>query len=87
MTRFWALIIGVALSLVTVGGDVLVKQASLQRGLTGWTRLAAGAVFSVTCVLALTLISVGWFRERMTWPEGLGIGLACAALVLLARFA
>ena len=46
-----------------------------------------GALYSVSMVLLLTAIGVGIFRESIGGWEVLGILMALASLVLLARFA
>ncbi len=51
-------------------------------------RLSTLAVFyAVTTVLALTLVSVFYFRESLTLMEGVGIFVALIALIMLGRFA
>jgi len=49
-----AFLTGIGLSLITVLGDVFVKQASLQPKFTGWKLLMLGA-------LIYGLTAIGWF--------------------------
>jgi small multidrug resistance pump len=46
-----------------------------------------GAVYSISTVLLLTFVGTVFLRERLAFEEMVGIGLAIASLVLLARFA
>ena len=45
-----------------------------------------GVFYAVTTILALTLISVFYFKETLNGYEILGIGSALLSLILLARF-
>lgn len=51
---FLPLILGFVLSIITVGGDLLVKEASLHDGFKGWPWLLGGG-------LVYGLTAVGWF--------------------------
>lgn len=51
-----------------------------------WKLATLGVVFSVTMVLFMAALGVFVFRESLSRTEMLGIGLAVAALVLLARY-
>lgn len=46
-----------------------------------------GVLYAVSIVLCLTLVSVFYFKEKMTITEGVGIAFAVTSLILLARFA
>ncbi len=46
----------------------------------------AGAVYAISCVILLTLISIFYFKEKATALEILGVSLAIVSLVLLFRF-
>jgi len=46
----------------------------------------SGVLYGVTCILLLALLSIFYFREKITTLELLGLGLAVASIVLLARF-
>ena len=71
-------IIGIILSIVTVVGDVLVKQASLQSSFSGWKFLLLGAV-----IYALT--AFGWFFVMRSMKlSTLGVLYAVTCVVLLA---
>lgn len=106
-----AFALGIALSLITVLADTMIKHASLQHALSGWNWIilgaaiyamtafgwfyvirdiklsTAGALYAVSCVVSLTLLSVFYFNENISLPEVFGIAMAIVSLVLLARFA
>ena len=46
-----------------------------------------GVVYSICMVLFLTFMGVVFFKERLSYREVIGIGLAIASLILLTRFA
>jgi drug/metabolite transporter (DMT)-like permease len=46
-----------------------------------------GVLYSVSIVVCLTLVSVFYFKEKISAVEIAGIGMAIASLILLARFA
>ena len=46
-----------------------------------------GVVYGVSCVVLLTLVSVFYFKEKINVMEIVGVALAIASLVILARFA
>lgn len=46
-----------------------------------------GALYGVSCVLFLTLVSIFYFKESIVPLELLGIGMAIFSLIILARFA
>jgi len=46
-----------------------------------------GAVYAVSSVLLLALVGVLFLGEPLKWQEGVGIGMAVGAIVLLTRFA
>lgn len=47
----------------------------------------AGVLYAVSCILFLALLSVFYFKEKITTMEIVGIVLAVISLVLLSRFA
>ena len=51
------------------------------------TLASVGVVYSICMVLFLTFLGVVFFKERLSYREVIGIGLALASLVLLTRFA
>ena len=46
-----------------------------------------GVLYAVGCVLMLTLVSIFFFKEKVSTMEIAGIGMAIMSLVILARFA
>ena len=48
---------------------------------------SVGVVYSICMVLFLTFLGVVFFKERLSFMEVIGIGLALASLILLTRFA
>lgn len=106
-----AFLIGILVSLVSVLGDVFVKEASLASQFTGWKLLLIGAliyaltafgwffamryvklatlgvIFSVTVVVAVTLVSIFYFKEKLSVPEIGAVIMALASLAILYRFA
>ncbi len=48
---------------------------------------SVGVVYSICMVLFLTFLGVVFFKERLSFMEVVGIGLALASLTLLTRFA
>ncbi len=46
-----------------------------------------GVLYAITCVVALTLISVFYFKEKISFLEIVGIILAITSLAILSRFA
>lgn len=46
-----------------------------------------GVIYALTTVVALTLVGVFYFKEKLTAPEMLGIVFAIASIVLLKKFA
>jgi len=105
-----AFLIGIGLSVVTVLGDALVKQASLQNAFSGWKILTIGALiygltafgwffvmrkiklstvgvlYGVSCIILLALLSIFYFKEKITSIELLGILLGIVSIVILYRF-
>jgi drug/metabolite transporter (DMT)-like permease len=51
------------------------------------TLAAIGVWYSIVVILMLTALGVFVFEETLTAREGAGLVLACAALVLMSRFA
>ena len=45
-----------------------------------------GVLYSIIIVLFLTLVSVFYFKEKISGMEIFGIGLAITSLIILARF-
>jgi len=45
-----------------------------------------GVLYGVSCIILLTLVSVFYFKERISLMEILGIFLGLASIALLARF-
>lgn len=45
-----------------------------------------GVLYGVSCIVLLTLVSVFYFREKITFLELFGILLGIASLVILSRF-
>ncbi len=102
---------GIALSIITVFADSLIKQASLQASFSGWKLLilgvviygltgfgwffvmrklklsTIGALYAVSVVVFLSLVSVFYFKEKISGMEIFGIVLAITSLFILARFA
>jgi drug/metabolite transporter (DMT)-like permease len=100
-----------ALALLSLGGDWLLKLASqreqpytttvfvlgaLAYGATaiGWvivmqhmTLATIGVWYSIVMILLLTALGVFAFEETLSAREGLGLVLACVALMLMSRFA
>ena len=101
---------GIGLSIITVFGDFLIKQASLQPAFSGHIKLILGAliygftafgwffvmrkiklstlgvVYGVSCVIFLALVSVFYFKEKISSMEIVGLVLAIISLIILARF-
>jgi drug/metabolite transporter (DMT)-like permease len=82
--------------LTAFNGSFLLLSGMMLYGLTGlgWffvmrqVKLSTlGVIYGVTCIIALTLISVFVFKERLHFFEVVGIICALVSLVLLARFA
>jgi small multidrug resistance pump len=46
-----------------------------------------GVIYALTTVVALTLVGVFYFKEKLTAPEMLGLTLAIISIVLLKKFA
>ncbi|MDO8511047.1 MAG: transporter [Nanoarchaeota archaeon] len=46
-----------------------------------------GVLYGVSCVVLLTLVSVFYFKEKITSLEIFGIALAIISLIILSRFA
>jgi drug/metabolite transporter (DMT)-like permease len=46
-----------------------------------------GVLYSVIVILCLTLVSVFYFKEKLSGMEIFGIGLAISSLIILVRFA
>lgn len=71
------ILVGVALSFITVGADYLVKRSSQAPGFSGWRSLLLGAT-----IYALT--AVGWFFVmRYVKLSVLGVLYAVTCAVLL----
>ncbi|NTW46479.1 MAG: transporter [Candidatus Moranbacteria bacterium] len=73
-----SILVCVALSIVTVGADYLVKRSSLQPGFSGWHSLLLGAT-----IYALT--AVGWFftmRHLKLSTLGVLYAVTCAILLV-----
>jgi drug/metabolite transporter (DMT)-like permease len=105
-----AFLVGIGLSIVTVFGDAVVKNASLQDAFSGWKMLVLGALiygitafgwffvmrkiklstlgalYAVSCVIFLVLVSVFYFKEKINLFEIFGIILAIISLLILSRF-
>lgn len=47
----------------------------------------AGVLYAVSCVLLITLVSIFYFKEKITSSEIIGIIFAIISLILLYRFA
>ncbi len=45
-----------------------------------------GVLYAVSCVVLLTLVSVFYFKEKISFIEIIGISLAIISLIILARF-
>ena len=99
------------LSLFSVTGDFLIKQASLQKSFSGWKSLLLGSLvyglsgigwffifkrlklstaavtFSIFLIIMVTLISVLYFKEKISAWEIVGIIMAIISLLILYRFA
>ncbi|HOI18985.1 MAG TPA: transporter [Candidatus Woesearchaeota archaeon] len=72
-----AFIIGIGLSVITVIGDVLIKNASLQNAFVGWKMLLLGAI-----VYAFT--AFGWFfvmRKIKLSTLGVLYGVSCIVIL------
>ena len=70
---------GIGLSVVTVLGDILIKQASLQNAFSGWQMLTMGAV-----IYGLT--AFGWFfamRKIKLSTLGVLYGVSCIIFLTL----
>jgi drug/metabolite transporter (DMT)-like permease len=74
----------------------LLLLGSLIYGLTGmgWffvmgkIKLSTiGVLYGVSCILLLTLVSVFYFKEKISGMEIFGIILAIASIIILSRFA
>jgi multidrug transporter EmrE-like cation transporter len=46
-----------------------------------------GALYGVSSVILLTFLSVFFFKEKISFMEIIGIGLAIISLIILSRFA
>jgi drug/metabolite transporter (DMT)-like permease len=46
-----------------------------------------GVLYGITCIILLTLISIFYFHEKISFIELLGIILAIISIIILARFA
>ncbi|OGI19289.1 MAG: hypothetical protein A3J06_03345 [Candidatus Moranbacteria bacterium RIFCSPLOWO2_02_FULL_48_19] len=46
-----------------------------------------GALYGISCIIALTLVSVFYFQEKINPMEIFGIFLAITSLLILSRFA
>ncbi len=83
ISKSLAFVIAIILSIITVGADALIKQASLKAAFSGWRLLLIGAV-----IYGLT--AVGWFlvmREIKLSTLGVVYGTSCIiCLVLLSVF-
>ena len=69
--------IGIGLSAITVLGDVLIKNASLQNAFSGWKMLLLGAI-----IYALT--AFGWFfvmRKVKFSTLGVLYGVSCIVIL------
>lgn len=72
-------LIGIGLSIITVFGDGLIKEASLQKGFAGWQMLIMGAV-----IYGLT--AFGWFfvmRRIKLSTLGVLYGVSCIIFLAL----
>ena len=74
----WFAIAMVIYSLTVFGWVFVIKSMKLA---------SVGVVYSICMVLFLTFLGVAFFKERLSYAEVIGIGLALASLVLLTRFA
>lgn len=78
MTKYLALVGALLLSVATVYGDVLIKDASLARAFSGWPRLLLGAA-----VYGLT--AFGWFflmRHMKLSTLGVVYTVSCVLLLV-----
>ena len=74
-----AFLIGIGLTAITVVGDALIKQASLQNAYSGWEMLLIGA-------LIYGLTAFGWFfvmRRIKLSTVGVLYGVSCVLLLAL----
>ncbi|MFA6027863.1 MAG: hypothetical protein WC752_02975 [Patescibacteria group bacterium] len=74
-----AILIGIAISIITVIADAFVKHASLQNSFSGWRMLIIGAV-----IYGLT--ALGWFfvmRKIKLSTIGVLYGVSCVVLLTL----
>lgn len=46
-----------------------------------------GVLYAVSCVILLTLVSVFYFKEKISSTEIIGITMAVVSLIILSRFA
>ena len=106
-----ALLLTIGLSLFSVTGDFLIKNASLQKAFSGWKLLllgsivyalsgtgwffifrrfklsTAGVIFSVVLIIFMTLLSVFYFKEKISTWEVVAIVMAIISMGILYRFA
>lgn len=104
------LLLGFGLSIVTVLGDLLIKEASLHKHFEGWRWLLAGAViygttalgwfyllrkhdlsslgvvYSLTTILALFVIGVFVYKDRVHPMEVVGLILGVISLLIIFRY-
>jgi drug/metabolite transporter (DMT)-like permease len=65
-------------ALTAVGWFFVMRHAKLS---------TLGVIYGMTCIIALTLLSVFYFKETLNGFEIFGIILALISIVILARFA
>ncbi len=79
MNKVWlVMLLCFFLGIITVVGDILIKEATLRRALTGWPWLLAGG-------LIYGLTAIGWFYV-MRQEELSIIGALYAVTVVIALF-
>jgi len=73
----WLVLGAIVQSLTVLGWFFLMRDAKLS---------TLGVLYSVSVVIFLTLVSVFYFKEKITAMEIVGIALAIISLGLLSRF-
>jgi drug/metabolite transporter (DMT)-like permease len=74
----WLLLGAVIYAMTAFGWFFVMRKAKLS---------TLGVLYSVSIVVFLTLVSVFYFKERISSMEIVGIALAIISLILLGRFA
>lgn len=75
---FWLILGAIIYGLTAFGWFFVMKKIKLS---------TLVVLYSVSCILFLTLISVFYFKEKINPLEIVGIGMAITSLILLFRFA